>query len=471
MSAKTVLALGIASNLYKSHEKILAKAISDPKYAEVQRRETLKTLTSETKTMAEQTKQLNAARATQLTNNKNITVLAGQIINLDSNNDGVVNAGGNQNTLNAKIAALKVAQNNTTNIQKTLTKLTQSLGILNITTSSERRLLSKLDEFTQTTSTVLLNGGGGNGSNPQGSAGNTPALDDYIYNAPMMNSAYFSSNSIQTAFTKSGKSLPEGMKNALTDAFKYNGTRGAIQMNADTRLYLNTQAFKAIKGKVIKPEAYGFRFHYNPTTVSLSYGQMQEVSPELLEGGEGLKFNPITPLGQGGFSFDLYLNRIDDLNYIQPNGQLQILSTPPGPVTSPPTLPDIKTFNSTDLYPSPVSASELKEIYKKGTMYDIEYIFRAVHGGSNDYRSKLRGMTSDIGWIAGIAVEFHLGDNMRYLGRINGVSVNHVLLNERMVPMLTVINIQASRFYDVPPTAPKKLSSRGGGGNNAAVAE
>jgi hypothetical protein len=81
-------------------------------------------------------------------------------------------------------------------------------------------------------------------------------------------------------------------------------------------------------------------------------------------------------------------------------------------------------------------------------MYDLEYLFKAVNGPGGDYKSILRGQTSDVGWLNGVAVEFHLGKNLRYLCRINSISVNHAIFNERMVPTLTTVNISASRYYD-----------------------
>jgi hypothetical protein len=87
-------------------------------------------------------------------------------------------------------------------------------------------------------------------------------------------------------------------------------------------------------------------------------------------------------------------------------------------------------------------------------MYDLEYLFRALHGGQNDYNSIMRGKTSDIGWIARVPVEVHLGDGLRYLLSLNSIGVNHILFNDRMVPMLTVITISGSRFFDMP--LPKK---------------
>jgi hypothetical protein len=148
------------------------------------------------------------------------------------------------------------------------------------------------------------------------------------------------------------------------------------------------------------------------------------------------QYNPLLPLeGGSGLQFDLYLNRIEDMNYVRADGSLRNNLG--------------KDFNATDIYSESVSTDDIKEIYNKGTMYDLEYLFKSVHGDWGSYKSALRGQTADIGWLNGVAVEFHLGSNMRYLCRINSVAVNHAIFNERMVPTLTTLHISASRFYDL----------------------
>jgi hypothetical protein len=164
---------------------------------------------------------------------------------------------------------------------------------------------------------------------------------------------------------------------------------------------------------------------------------MTDMSAELLmSGNENL--NMVTPLQRGGWSIDLYLNRMEDLSYINSDGSL------------------VNDLSPLQVYPETVDASELKKIYNKGTMYDLEYLFRTLNGGDSDYNSELRGETSDIGWIAGIAVEFHMGNGLRYLGQITSIDINHAVFNDRMVPMLTTVTIKASRFYDLPITKGKR---------------
>lgn len=438
MAVKPLYTGGNAYNI--GYEFILNRAAYDPRYAEVARRDTVKDIKARTTTINEYKASLNAKKSAQKQNQTVITALIQQIADLDSNGDGIVNAGGNQNTLNQKNASYKVLAQNKVTIQTSIKSLETSIAIAEANQSNQSLLLAKLDTITGVTSNVLIKGGTTTSTNPTSTAGQADVITKYTYNVPMMKSAYFATNGLQSRLTDAGVNTPAPLRDAQVDAFQNNGTRGAIQMNAETAKYLK-EKHAATKGKIVDPNAYGFAFHYNPTSVGLSYGTLSDVSPELLQYGEGTKFNPITPLGDSKISFTLYLNRIDDLSYITSEGLLQMREKTGGPV---------RTFDSTDLYPVKVLPDTLKEIYKKGTMYDIEFIFKAVHGGSNTYTSALRGNTSDIGWVAGIAVECHLGNNLRFLGRIDGLGVNHFQFNERMVPTLSTVTIQVSRFYDIP---------------------
>lgn len=309
-----------------------------------------------------------------------------------------------------------------------------SVNILKTETSAVGTVVTKLTDITAQTSTVILNKEknktGNNAGTTSQTSGYSP-IDAYKFNAPAAKSAYFSSNSIQTRLTSHGKNLPAPMANALKETFTGgNANRGAIQMYEQTARYLKT---KLTTFKDLDTSSYGFRFHYNPTSLNLQYGAMDKNSPELMRDDMNV-FNPVTPVNVGGISFELYLNRIEDLSFLTSTGGIVIGGTP-------------KT--ELDVYPEAVPASERALIYKKGTMYDLEYLFRSIHGGMNDVNSRLRGKkTADIGWIARVPVEVHLGAGLRYLVSINNINVNHILFNDRMVPMLSVVSISGSRFFD-----------------------
>jgi hypothetical protein len=273
------------------------------------------------------------------------------------------------------------------------------------------------------------------------------ARGPYIYNAPLVKTALFRSTGPQIKVTDSGFSGPTAFQDALKGFTASQNSRGAIQMSMETAFHLNANS--TTPGQTQKDKTpHGFRFHYNPTSIMQSYGTLANVSPTLMMSGKD-DFNITTPLAtQSGFQFELYLNRIEDMNYIP-----YITDSNVAPYGATPEDPGFKkkgAYSLSDVYGEQFDVADLKEIYERGTMYDIEYLFKAVHGAQGSYQSILRGKTWDIGWLNGMAVEFHLGSKLRYLGRITNLSLNHVMFNERMVPILTTVTISASRYYDLP---------------------
>jgi hypothetical protein len=420
------------------------KALKDYKYAEEQRRFFKKRVTSQKDSVQDiEAKAVKNAKDLMLANTA--YKKAGDALIADPNNA-------------TKQATYKTAQIKVQDLQRQKGAINTGLNAAKNALSSYNSVLTKLTDITnQTSSQILKNEKSGN-TNGENTTGGPTTIKKYFYNAPPATTVYFSSQSIQTKLTQSQKNLPSAMVNALSDAFRTpNGNRGVIQMYSLTAANLKKR-FKDNSFAQTDTNPYGFRFHYNPTSISITYGSMDKMAPELMR-DEMQVFNPVTPINVGGVSFELYLNRIDDLSYIQPNGTLSLGKESPLSDYQPKT--GKISLVSTDVYPEVVDASELKKIYRKGTMYDLEYLFRAMHSGQQDYNSILRGKTSDIGWIARVPVEVHLGDGLRYLLSINSVSVNHVLFNERMVPMLSVVTISGSRFFDMPSPSGRKNGQGG----------
>ena len=176
---------------------------------------------------------------------------------------------------------------------------------------------------------------------------------------------------------------------------------------------------------------YGFKFLYNPTEVSMGWGIAEGVNPDVIQSGADGYIVPIgAGLNQSTVDFTLLLNRIGDMAYLDSNGRI------PG---------------ADDPYPGNFNKLEdLKMIYKKGTMYDLEYLFRTINGPNASYQSSLNDKTADRGFLLGAQVELHLGDGLRYLVRIGSLSINHTVFNDRMVPILSNVQISCHRFYDPP---------------------
>jgi hypothetical protein len=303
------------------------------------------------------------------------------------------------------------------------------------------------------------------GSNAGGSGLNktkkAPPAQPYVYNAPMVKTAYFGPLGPQIA--SAGNSILVTTPPKDVGSFQWTG-KGAIQMSQTTLQSLatsnpTTQATTASNAKnVFKADknAYGFKFLYNPTSISMSWGLVDSFSPPYEATGQ----DPASAVGSGlmasTVSFSLMLNRIGDMSVLAPSGQYVVQ-----PVSQSEVEVNLKERNvngvpslvfdgpnHTDIYPFPVSLEDRQLIYKKGTMYDLEYFFKATGGYDATYMSTLNGPTADYGWLQPIPVELHLGDGMRYLVRINSLDVQHIMFNERMVPILTQVDISCTRYID-----------------------
>lgn len=106
-----------------------------------------------------------------------------------------------------------------------------------------------------------------------------------------------------------------------------------------------------------------------------------------------------------------------------------------------------------------MSTEDRKTIVEKGTMYDLEYLFRTLHGYAfyTNFKSTLMGKTNDPGWLPVRPVELHLGNKLRYRVRVSGLEVVHKIFSEKMIPILSVVTITCNRYWDGPPAKdPKK---------------
>jgi hypothetical protein len=175
---------------------------------------------------------------------------------------------------------------------------------------------------------------------------------------------------------------------------------------------------------------YGFQFMYNPTTVKMEYGGVPPMDPNNEASGKE-EYNFMVPrLSSSSITFSVLLNRMFDLKYIGPGGVLN----------SGESVEKLWPSNSPD-------AKTLKAIYEKGTMYDVEFLLRTLFRTEN-FPSRLRGDTTDIGYLGAMQVDLHLGKSLRYLVIIESIVVNHALFNRDMVPMMTSVEITAKRIPD-----------------------
>ena len=271
------------------------------------------------------------------------------------------------------------------------------------------------------------------GPPPGNTAGDSGTLP-YIYNAPMVKSAYLSPFGPQGSSVTDSKLVAN--PGTFTDARNaWQGvtpSKGVLQMSkmfAQKAPAPTSSAGKA--ANIIDPNNYGFKFLYNPTNVSMAWGIVDSFSPEYVASGQSQMTAMAIGLMKSTISFSLLLNRIVDMNFFS-NDENNI-------------------YSAVGMYPGKEpTPDELYDIYKRGTMYDLEYLFKAMGGHYATYKSGLNGTTADRGWLQPIPLELHLGDGLRYLVRVSSLDVTHIQFNERMVPVLTTVNISCTRYYDSP---------------------
>jgi len=287
------------------------------------------------------------------------------------------------------------------------------------------------------------------------SEGNASFSKDWKYNAPMVKSAYFTSSKgvseSLVGVTNDGNFVDAGKyQDALNAWSGTTGGRGVLQMD---RKFVNQISLSQNSSVALDPQMYGFKFLYNPKEIAMSWGLQDKMDPEFIASGQDA-FSVISAgLISSTVEITLLLNRIGDFAYINEMGYnagfgknadledaaIRRLRQNTGTLVDNP-------------YPEDVDVEEIKEIYKKGTMYDLEYLFKTMNGPHATFISKLNGKTADRGWMRPTVVELHLGAGMRYRVRIRDMSVTHSIFNSRMVPILSSVRLVLGRFNDGPET-------------------
>ena len=274
-------------------------------------------------------------------------------------------------------------------------------------------------------------GGSGSGNTTTTHSSKGP----FYFNAPLVKRADFIYTSPSLKNVELPKMIPAGASNiddALTFWTEKNYGKGTIQMDRILNsVELKAQAKKEAEKNKIKfdDKMYGFRFQYNPKEVTMTWGAMMGANPmyELLmkDPGYPMAQNLITSTIQ----FDIIINRIQDIALLDKNGKYIYGENP---------------------YPWDVSQADRKMIVQKGTMYDIEYLFKTLHGYASytNFSSTLMGETNDPGWLPVRPVELHLGNKLRYRVAVNNLEVVHRIFSDKMVPIFSVVTISCRRYWD-----------------------
>lgn len=277
-----------------------------------------------------------------------------------------------------------------------------------------------------------------------------PPTDAERWNPPPHRESRSVPYSIRSGFYDNSTLNPETVGfNALQNSANfYSGTgttvssgkysfleRGRIFQDSNSAAVLNNVNTGGKTSKSAGSNQWGFRFMYNPTTFSYSTQANNSIDWTL-----GSKDTAALLAGNQTVSFQLYLNRVVDLSY------LNLLY---GPVTGgSATVPQMSMQAA---YGRELSPNEIEGILNRGTEYDLEFLYRCLTGDPitnnpllNDSLRKTG--SADIGYITGIPLWLYLNDNLRYFGSVSGLEVNHLIFNTEMVPTLSVVTVSFSRY-------------------------
>lgn len=316
---------------------------------------------------------------------------------------------------------------------------------------------------TSTSSASSASSSSNNSNKRKGEAEQVKPVGPYRYNLPLIKPARFSTSTASPLLSSLGNnsnlvSTPGFNTTNAENYWKEKPGRGVLRVNREwMKSILNsTTTEKGDSGKLDSPgltqrnpdrRLYGFRFLYNPEKIQMVYDINADLHPGLIATGKDV-FLPLTK-SSSALSMSLVLNRMEDMKYRE-NPRLAIRKQ--------------VYYGGGE---TEGLLEDIKELHEKGTMYDLEYMFKVMNAPHAVFNSKLNGKTADMGFIRPSILELHLGNRLRYPVRVISLAVEHKIFDPRMVPIFSVVNITFGRFIEYETDTAGK--SGGGGGRGPQI--
>jgi hypothetical protein len=208
--------------------------------------------------------------------------------------------------------------------------------------------------------------------------------------------------------------------------------RGRIFQDKLSAEVMNRSALSLGTGSKAKAQQWGFRFMYNPEVIGYSTSGNNSIDWTF-----GSKDSATSLTGNQTVKVELLISRISDLSFLNMAAAKR---------------------DETAAYGRPLQDEERYGLLNRGTEYDLEFLYRCLNGdpeentmlldenyGANIGHKEYR-RSADIGYITGIPLWMYLGPNLRYFGSVTGINVTHKIFDLNMVPMLSVISIDFTRY-------------------------
>ena len=180
---------------------------------------------------------------------------------------------------------------------------------------------------------------------------------------------------------------------------------------------------------------YGFQFLWNPSAVSTSVSRNDNVTPS---SADRLKSVVGAFPGQETVQFNIVIDRVNDFACLKTENSKTDMSK-------------FSKYYKTG-YPGETEPfdTKIKNLMAQGTMADLEYLFKAINGGSDQWVTLLGKRTAAIGFLMPTLLGLVLGpsstNNLSYVGWLTGLSMQHEMFTEQMVPLRTTVSINMECF-------------------------
>jgi len=189
---------------------------------------------------------------------------------------------------------------------------------------------------------------------------------------------------------------------------------------------------------------WGFQFLYNPESLNNVSGFNAAVTPAVTD---VFAQNSSLFTGLESFTVSLFIDRRNDFacfNTLSPTVSYSEIAS---------------SYYAGNQYPSKPSPAEkmedqIRDLKKRGTMADIEYIYRAINGSGRGgtkgtWKNALGRETADIGFLTPTAIAFKFGpnpDSLSYVGWVQNMSIQHTYFTEDMIPISSQVDLSVQVF-------------------------
>ena len=197
------------------------------------------------------------------------------------------------------------------------------------------------------------------------------------------------------------------------------------------------------RGTLVKADQkYGFQFLWNPSAISTSVSRNMDITPS---SADRLKSVVGAFPGQETVQFSLVIDRVNDFACIKS------MLKGSGTEVVARNLESMSNYYTTG-YPGETEpfSTKLRNLMEQGTMADLEYLFKSINGGSNEWVTLLGKKTANIGFLMPTLLGLVLGPstttNLSYVGWLTGLTMQHEMFTEEMIPLRTTVSINMECF-------------------------